>query len=73
MAYSNYLVDRVRERLQKANVTEEKKMMGGYIFMVNHKMCVGKDVHDDLIFKKKEEFELAYNCIEFDKKVDFFA
>ena len=44
MAYSEYLVDRVRLRLSKANVTEEKKMMGGMIFMVNEKMCVGVDI-----------------------------
>ena len=44
MAYSEHLVERVRQRLQKANITEEKKMMGGLIFMVNGKMCVGVDI-----------------------------
>lgn len=44
MAFSEHLVDRVRLRLQKANITEEKKMMGGLIFMVNEKMCVGVDI-----------------------------
>ena len=44
MAYSEYLADRVRQRLQKANITEEKKMMGGLIFMVNDKMCIGIDM-----------------------------
>ncbi|MEN2284301.1 TfoX/Sxy family protein [Algoriphagus sp. SE2] len=44
MAYSEYLADRVRQRLSKVNVTEEKKMMGGLIFMVNHKMCIGLDI-----------------------------
>ena len=44
MAYSEHLVERVRQRLQKANITEEKKMMGGLIFMVNEKMCVGVDI-----------------------------
>jgi TfoX/Sxy family transcriptional regulator of competence genes len=43
MAYSEHLVDRVRQRLSKANITEEKKMMGGLIFMVNGKMCIGVD------------------------------
>ncbi len=43
MAYSEFLADRVRQRLASANVTEEKKMMGGLIFMVNDKMCVGID------------------------------
>jgi sRNA-binding regulator protein Hfq len=44
MAFSEYLAERVRNRLQSANITEEKKMMGGLIFMVNHKMCIGVDV-----------------------------
>ncbi len=44
MAYNDYLVERVRQRLKNANVTEEKKMMGGYVFMVNQKMCVGVDI-----------------------------
>tara|TARA_R110002072_G_scaffold33931_3_gene102206 strand:+ start:907 stop:1245 length:339 start_codon:yes stop_codon:yes gene_type:complete len=43
MAYSEHLVERVRQRLLKANITDEKKMMGGLIFMVNEKMCVGID------------------------------
>jgi len=44
MAYSEYLADRIRQRLVPANVTDEKKMMGGLIFMVNDKMCVGIDI-----------------------------
>lgn len=44
MAYSEYQADRIRRRLRKANLTEEKKMMGGLIFMVNEKMCVGIDI-----------------------------
>ncbi len=46
MAYSDYLADRVRARLNpNANLdVEEKKMMGGLIFMVNGKMCVGVDI-----------------------------
>ena len=44
MAYSEYLADRVRQRLRGHNVTDEKKMMGGLIFMVNDKMCVGVDM-----------------------------
>lgn len=44
MAYSEFLVDRVRQRLARAGITEEKKMMGGLIFMVNHKMCIGVDI-----------------------------
>ena len=44
MAYSEHQADRIRQRLTKHNLTDEKKMMGGLIFMVNHKMCVGLDM-----------------------------
>ena len=44
MAYSDYQADRIRKRLSKVNLTAEKKMMGGLIFMVNDKMCVGLDI-----------------------------
>jgi len=47
MAFSEYHADRVKRLLQNANVTEEKKMMGGLIFMVNHKMCIGLDMDKD--------------------------
>ena len=45
MAFSEYQAERIRQRLMKANLTDEKKMMGGLIFMVNHKMCVGLDIN----------------------------
>lgn len=41
MAYSEYLADRVRQRMSSLDNIIEKKMMGGLIFMVNDKMCVG--------------------------------
>ncbi len=45
MAYDEYLADRVRNLLnQKQAVFFEKKMMGGLIFMVNEKMCIGVDI-----------------------------
>ena len=44
MAYSEFLADRVRNRLTKINAVEEKKMMGGLIFMVRGKMCIGIDI-----------------------------
>jgi len=44
MAYSDFLADRVRQRLSNAGLVIEKKMMGGLIFMVNNKMCVGVDI-----------------------------
>lgn len=43
MPYSEQLADRVRTRLSHAGQVVEKKMMGGLIFMVNDKMCVGVD------------------------------
>ncbi len=43
MAYSEFLADQIRNRLSKAGKIEEKKMMGGLIFMVNDKMCLGVD------------------------------
>lgn len=44
MAYSEFIADRVRTRLAGQGALEEKKMMGGLIFMVNNKMCVGIDI-----------------------------
>ncbi len=44
MAYNDYLAERVRQRLKNSNITDEKKMMGGLIFMVNDRMCVGIDI-----------------------------
>jgi len=43
MAYSEFLADRVRQRLKSSGSINEKKMMGGLLFMVNDKMCVGID------------------------------
>lgn len=43
MAFSEFLADRVRNHLKGAGLLEEKKMMGGYLFMVNGKMCIGVD------------------------------
>ncbi len=44
VAYSEYQAERIRHRLTNSNLTEEKKMMGGLIFMVNGKMCIGLDI-----------------------------
>lgn len=43
MAYSEFLADRVRGRLHASGPLVEKKMMGGLVFMLNDKMCVGVD------------------------------
>ncbi|MXV15801.1 TfoX/Sxy family protein [Hufsiella ginkgonis] len=41
MAYNEQLANRIREKLMDLPHVEEKKMMGGLVFMVNEKMCVG--------------------------------
>lgn len=43
VAYSEFLADRVRQRLSSKRNVKEKKMMGGILFMVNGKMCIGVD------------------------------
>lgn len=43
MAYSEFLAERVRHRLGTSGNIVEKKMMGGLIFMINDKMCIGID------------------------------
>jgi len=43
MAFSEFLADSVRQRLKSTGIIVEKKMMGGLIFMVNEKMCIGID------------------------------
>lgn len=45
MAFDAFQADRIRQRFQQKGQTDlvEKKMMGGLIFMVNNKMCVGLD------------------------------
>ncbi len=47
MAYSEYLVDRVSQFFREKSVHfEAKKMMGGMVFMVDSKMCVGVNVDE---------------------------
>lgn len=41
MAYDENLASRIRERLASLPSVQEKKMMGGLVFMVNDKMCIG--------------------------------
>ena len=44
MAYDDFLADRVRQVFRDLRVAHaEKRMMGGLIFMVDEKMCVGID------------------------------
>ena len=44
MAYSDHLADRLRARMSKLPGVEEKRMMGGLVFMVGEKMCLGVDI-----------------------------
>ena len=42
MAFSEYLVDRVSHFFREKSIHfETKKMFGGFVFMVDEKMCVG--------------------------------
>jgi TfoX/Sxy family transcriptional regulator of competence genes len=41
MSYSESLANRIRNRLADLPNVEDKKMMGGLVFMYNGKMCVG--------------------------------
>jgi len=41
MAFNEILANRIRERLIGLPNVKEKVMMGGLVFMVNDKMCVG--------------------------------
>jgi len=48
MPFNEELADRIRELLSARNDAEEKRMMGGLVFMVDGKMCVGIS-NDDLM------------------------
>ena len=44
MAYDEFLADRTRRAFSELKTAfVEKKMMGGLVFMVNDKMCLGLD------------------------------
>lgn len=66
MPYDEFLADRVRQIFNdKSIVFSEKNMMGGLIFMVNEKMCVGVDTdrktNEDRLMARigKEAYETA--------------
>jgi len=65
MAYNEKLADRIREILVDQPQVEEKEMMGGLAFMVNHKMCVGV-IKDEMMARINPEiYEQAlekYGC-----------
>lgn len=55
MPYNEELATRIREKLSRLRKIEEKKMMGGLIFMYNAKMCVGV-MKDELMCRIDPEF-----------------
>jgi TfoX/Sxy family transcriptional regulator of competence genes len=55
MAYDKKLADRVRERLVEVPNVDEKDMMGGLVFMVNDKMCVGI-IKDEMMCRINPDF-----------------
>jgi TfoX/Sxy family transcriptional regulator of competence genes len=55
MAYDEILAERVRERLADLPGIEEKKMMGGIVFMYHDKMCVGI-IKDELMCRIDPDF-----------------
>ena len=55
MAYDKDLADRIRERLVDLHIVEEKEMMGGLVFMVNDKMCVGI-IKDEMMCRINPDF-----------------
>ena len=69
MAYNEQLADRVREILVDQPLIEEKEMMGGVAFMVNHKMCVGV-LKEDLMARIDPEIYVEvmekHGCREMD-------
>ncbi len=58
MAYNESLASRVRDALASRSDVEEKKMMGGLIFMVDGKMCLGV-LGDELMIRYDPEMKAA--------------
>ena len=51
---SEFLADKVRQRLANKGTVVEKKMMGGLIFMINDKMCIGVDINKNTFDNRKK-------------------
>lgn len=58
MSYNHSLASRLRERLHHLPNLEEKEMMGGLVFMLNDKMCVGI-IKDELMCRIDPERQEA--------------
>ena len=70
MAYDEQLANRVREVLFEKQLFVEKQMMGGLVFMVNGKMCVGI-VKDDLMVRINPELYEASLSMKGCRPMDF--
>lgn len=58
MAYDEFLVERIRRILSPyEKYVEEKRMMGGLIFMLKGKMCCGVDNSRLMVRVLKEKYE----------------
>lgn len=55
MAYNSKLADRIREYIVNLPTVEEKEMMGGLVFMVDGKMCIGI-IKDEMMCRIDPEF-----------------
>jgi len=55
MAFNESLANRIREKLADLSEIEEKTMMGGLVFMVNNKMCIGI-IKDEMMCRIDPEF-----------------
>ena len=57
MAHDHFLADRIREFLVDLPQVEEKQMMGGLVFMVNDKMCLGVFKDDMMVRIDPDKYE----------------
>ena len=69
MAYDEHLADRIRRILKSRKVAfNDKRMMGGLIFMVNDKMCCGihidKKFGDSLLMAKIGAFQYEKEIVK---------
>lgn len=55
MAFNEILANRIRERLNGLPNVKEKVMMGGLVFMVNDKMCIGI-IRDEMMCRIDQSF-----------------
>ncbi len=71
MAYNEFLADRIRQVLHHKKVLYlDKPMMGGLVFMVDNKMCVGI-IKEDLMVRIDPEIETIALEKEGSRLMDF--